>query len=467
MRKLINSSFISLVLLFIILIFDFGKDCKSQISQDSLGVIELDTNVSLGTRSDTIQTRGNNQRMPDVKEDDPRTYRYYRIETKLSNQPDRTQDLLNKLQEELYIPQDNRLNQLQITVNKSSPESDQWYVVIGDPEDVNSPSNSWNELTPDVQNLLTFWPARSGTKVNLEGSKINGWTVIDKPYKDIFKQVKRKTAFLPPKKFRDISSTEEYINPFLQAFGGPALGLPIKKSVGFSFLFGTPYSGPMETDLVSAGFDIIGISINITSRVKEFVAGTSGGDTDIVPANKFIANYNNIYAPHLGLEVDYVIPFLKILKVGLFTTIDSGDYDPPVRVLDTKTNTILPNNVISGNYFNWELRYPFLFFNSSISKVYFGQQFAEFHLGFLAREVYIDESLFDIRTDMTFGSSKRNFQWLIEAMVANIASSFARNSFAIGPSVRLGISDTGNFGLLTVLLNMRLKIGDYWEREVK
>ena len=53
-------------------------------------------------------------------------------------------------------------------------------------------------------------------------------------------------------------------------------------------------------------------------------------------------------------------------------------------------------------------------------------------------------------------------------MVSNIAEGFALNSFAIGPSVRLSKLDNGKFGLLSAFVNLRLKLGDYFdERETK
>jgi hypothetical protein len=53
-------------------------------------------------------------------------------------------------------------------------------------------------------------------------------------------------------------------------------------------------------------------------------------------------------------------------------------------------------------------------------------------------------------------------------MVSNIAEGFALNSFAIGPSLRLSKLDNNRFGLLTAFLNIRFKLGDFFdEREKK
>ncbi|MBS1518363.1 MAG: hypothetical protein JSS91_09790 [Bacteroidetes bacterium] len=400
--------------------------------------------------------------------DNPDSYKYYRIETKKDNENDTNiRRNLIKLEDELFVPDDFRRNQMEITVDKTDPEQAQWTVTLGDENAEDRIFGFWADISQPVRDMLDRWRG-NGTKVNLILKKITPWTIIDKPYKDMGREIKRKKAILAPQKFRDISSSEAYISPYFQAFGGEPLGIPIKGSVGLSFQFGTPYSGPMETDIIGASFNIAGISLGVTTRIKEFVQKRSSNDTAIVDANTLIANYNNLFAPHLGVEASIVLPFLKILKVGFFRTLDTldNDYDPPVRVKNSETGELMPNNVIKAkrDYVNAELRYPFTFFNSSFAKVYLAHSFDEYHMGFVAREVYIDESLFDVRTDVMFGNKNRNFQILVESMIANIGSSFARSSFAIGPSVRLGTKSNGNFGFISLLVNMRVKIGDFWER---
>lgn len=123
----------------------------------------------------------------------------------------------------------------------------------------------------------------------------------------------------------------------------------------------------------------------------------------------------------------------------------------------------MPNNIIRGNYTNFELRYPFRTFGSTRSKLYLAKKFGEMHLGFIGREMRLAGSLFDIRMDATFGSNKRNFQFLFETMIANLGEGFSLSSFAIGPSFRLGKKNDDKFGFLTILINMRLKIGDIYE----
>ena len=77
----------------------------------------------------------------------------------------------------------------------------------------------------------------------------------------------------PPARERDMLSTTAYISPYFQIFGGDPFGIPIKKSVGFDFQLGTPYSGPMETDIIGTSFHILGFKVGVTSRIQELVLG--------------------------------------------------------------------------------------------------------------------------------------------------------------------------------------------------
>lgn len=384
------------------------------------------------------------------KEDDPRTWRYFRILARAQDD-----SVFIKLQNELGI--DPKLESYILTVDILNPDPNLQTITIGDESSPDALRYLWSQLSRGVQNALINWTGSN--KENLNRKKITYSSV----FLDVFKRIKIKDAIAPPSKERDILSTTAYINPYLQAFGGDPLGVPIKKSVGFTFQFGTPYSGPMETDIVGSSFHILGLSVGITTRIKEFVLKRSGNDTNRVAPSQNLANYNNLFAPNIGLEFSYVVPFGNFFEIGYFTTIDSGDYDPPQRVYNTVTKQLMPNNVIKGNYTNFEFRYPFRTFGSTRSKLYLAKKFGEIHLGFLGREMRLAGSLFDVRMDATFGSSKRNFQFLFETMIANLGEGFSLSSFAIGPSIRLGKKNDDKFGFLTILINMRLKIGDIFE----
>ncbi len=388
------------------------------------------------------------------RDDDPRTWKYFRILARAQDD-----SVFIKLQDELNI--DPKLESYILVVNTLDPSPINQYVVIGDETSPDASRFLWSDLTKDVQQALLNWTGSN--KENLNKKKLNYASV----FLDVLKNIKIKNAISPPGRERDILSTTAYINPYLQAFGGDPLGVPIKKSVGFSFQFGTNYSGPMETDMVGTAFHILGLSVGITTRIKEFVLKRGGGDTSLVIPSHNLSNYNNLFAPTIGLEFSYVIPFGNFFELGFFSTIDSGDVDPPQRVLNTKTGALMPNNVIRGNYTNFEFRYPFRTFGSTRSKLYFAQKFGEMHLGFLGREMRLAGSQFDVRMDATFASSKRNFQFLFETMISNLGEGFALSSFAIGPSFRLGTNNDDKFGFLTILLNMRFKIGDFFEERLK
>lgn len=385
------------------------------------------------------------------KDDDPRTWKYFKILARAQDD-----SVFIKLQNELGI--DPKYESYILTVNILNPEPMLQTVTIGDESSPDALQFLWSQLSRGVQNALINWTGSN--KENLNRKRITYSSV----FLDVFKKIKLKDALAPPARERDILSTTAYINPYFQAFGGDPLGVPIKKSVGFAFQFGTPYSGPMETDIVGSSFHILGLTVGVTSRIKEFVLKRSGNiDTTRVTPSQNLANYNNLFAPHLGLEFSYVIPFGNFFEIGYFTTIDSGDVDPPQRVFNTVTKQLMPNNIIRGNYTNFELRYPFRTFGSTRSKLYLAKKFGEMHLGFIGREMRLAGSLFDIRMDATFGSNKRNFQFLFETMIANLGEGFSLSSFAIGPSFRLGKKNDDKFGFLTILINMRLKIGDIYE----
>lgn len=384
------------------------------------------------------------------KSDDPRTWKYFKI---LARAQDDTVFVV--LQDELNI--EPKLESYVLIVNILDPSPINQYVVIGDETSPDAIRFLWSDLSPEVQKGLLNWTGSN--KENLNKKKLDYGSV----FTNVVKKIKVKDFIGPPSRERDILSTTAYINPYFQIFGGDPLGIPFKRSIGFSMNLGTPYSGPLETDLVGAGFHILGFSLNVNSRIKELVLKrVSMGDTGFVTSSTNLANYNNIFAPLLSISYSYVVPFGNFFEFGFFNTIDTGTVDPPEKVLNTKTNAEMPNNVIRGNYFHYEFRYPFVLLGSTRSKVYFGQLFGERHLGFVGREMRLAGSTFDLRIDATF-KGRRNFQLLIEPIISDIGEGFSLTSFAIGPSFRLGTKPNNSFGILTVFLNMRLKIGDFFD----
>lgn len=393
----------------------------------------------------------------EINESDPRTFKYFKINANADDD-----SVFVQIQDEMAV--DPKLSSYTIIVNVSDPDPNNHYVVIGEETDATKIQMSWLQITKPVQQKLLNWSATN--KINLQQKKYNYVSV----FTEVIKNIKFKDVISPPKKEREILSTTAYINPFFNAFGSEPLGIPLKKSFGISLQLGTPYSGPLETDMVGANFHFIGAKIGITSMVKELVLKRGGGASDNSKQSTF-GNYNNIFAPLIGIQASYVIPFGNFLEVGYFAVIDSSSgYDPPIKVENRydplQQGRYMPNLVITNqSYFNWEFRYPIRTFGSSRAKIYFGQYLGEFHAGYLGRELRFAGSVFDLRMDYTFNSPSRNWQFLIEAYVANIGESFANSSFAIGPSIRITRGVDGTLGVVTALVNARFKLGDFYEEK--
>jgi hypothetical protein len=353
------------------------------------------------------------------------------------------------------------LGTITLCINLTDPKLQ--FITVGDENDPTSKSYSASQVPDSILSFMVQW--RGINKYNLSKVGYNYASVFVEAVKKI-----RLAEFLsPPKREIEIVNTVAYINQYLNFFGGDPLGIPIKRGFGFSFHLGTPYSGPLETDIIGGSFHMLGASIGVTTRIKEFVQKRSAGATKDEKESKF-ANYNNIFTPKLGLEINYVIPFGNFFQIGYFSTIDTGDYDPPLQIKsnDTATYKFMPNNVLTkGGYVNWEFRYPIRVFRSTRSKIYVAKYLGEVHAGFVGRELTLANSVFDVRINATFGSSKRNFQLLLEAYVSSIGEGFSLSSFAVGPSVRLTKSPDGGLGAVTVLVNARLKIGDFFDEFYK
>jgi len=394
----------------------------------------------------------------EINESDPRTFKYFKINANADDD-----SVFVQIQDEMAV--DPKLSSYTLIVNVSDPDPNNHYVVIGEETDASKIQMSWILIPKSIQQKLLNWAGTN--KINLQQKKYNYASV----FTEVLKNIKFKDLISPPKKEREILSTTAYINPFLNAFGADPLGIPLKKSFGFSFQLGTPYSGPLETDMVGANFHLLGARIGITSRIYEFVLSRGGSGGYQPSYTSTFGNYNNIFTPLIGIQASYVIPFGNFFEVGYFKSLDSGYYyDPPKLVLnkdDTlKNGRYMKNSVITNQgFFNWELRYPIRTFGSSRAKIYVGQYLGEFHAGYIGRELRFAGSVFDLRMNYTFPSQKRNWQFLIEAYVANIGESFANSGFAIGPSLRITKGPDGKVAVVTALVNARFKLGDFYEEK--
>jgi len=392
----------------------------------------------------------------EVNENDPKTFRYFRIDAGTDDD-----SVFVKVQDEMGV--DPKFSRYALIVNVSDADPNNHYIVIGEETDATKIQTSWSSITKEVQTKLLNWSAPN--KINLAKRKYNYVSV----FVDALRFIKVKEVISPPKKEREILSTTSYINPYLNFFGADALGIPLKKSFGFSFQLGTNYSGPLETDIIAANFHLLGAKVGIGTRIKELVRKRDAGATGSEKESTF-GNYNNTFMPKLSLQASYVIPFGNFLELGYFAVLDSGDYDPPLKVknnYDTLVNgPYMPNHVItSGGYFNWELRYPLRTFGSTRAKLYVAQALGEFHAGYIGRELRIAGSVFDLRMDYTFASSLRNWQFLWEAYVSNVAESFGMGAFALGPSIRITKGPNGPVAIVTAMINARLKIGDFYDEK--
>ncbi len=251
-------------------------------------------------------------------------------------------------------------------------------------------------FTPETRAKIATFPF----KINLEE---------DLHYGSVFSRVFEKiriNKIVGPATLAQISPGLHYINPFLQLFGGERFGVPIKKDIGISFGLGTPYSGPLETNLVEANFHILGFSGGAYSSVNAF--------TEIKQEN----NHNNLYGT-VGYQISYVLPFGNFFEIGYLESIS----EPTASDLEEFQRYDTPDyqaKIIDGSYFNWEFRYPISFFGSTRGKVYTAHYLDEWHIGYTGRELSLAGSTFDFRFDAMFNSDVRPNQYVFDIMVQKI-----------------------------------------------
>lgn len=386
----------------------------------------------------------------------PRTWNYFKI---LARAEDDSIYII--AQDDMGI--DPKLESYTLVINITDPNPQNQYVVLGDELDPSSQRFAWSQLSKKVQDGLKNWTGTN--KENLNQRKLDYASV----FLDVIRQIKIKEFVAPPKKERIIRNTTAYINPYFTLFGWERLGIPIKRSIGFTFGMGNKYAGPFESDQIAIGFNILGVSISYVTRVREMNTHALGTDS---VENKPWKQYNAIFTPPRGIELTYTIPLGNFLMFGVYseikeTGVPPGGGPPLYTFRNQVDSTVMPNNIITGTQLIGEFRYPFRMFGSTRTEFYVGYFANEINIGLFTRESRLVGSVFDFRVNATL-KKIRNFQLLIEIMVSNIAEGFALNSFAIGPSIRLSKLDNNRFGLLTSFLNIRFKLGDFFdEREKK
>lgn len=280
-------------------------------------------------------------------------------------------------------------------------------------------------------------------KINLE-EDIHFGSVFSRVIEKI-----RVSKLLDPPTLSQISPTLQYINPFIQLFGGERVGVPIKKDIGISMGLGTPYSGPLETNFIEANFHILGFFGGGFGRIDAF--------TDLRTTNI----HNNLYAT-AGFQLGYVIPFGNFFQVSYMKA--DKDISDKLSAFDQeyfhRGDTLgYKSLIIKGDYFNWEFRYPLSLLGSTRAKFYVARYLNEVHVGLTGRELSLAGSTFDFRFDAMFNSTVRQNQYVLDIFVQKIAESWGFSAFAIGPSVIFTKDNEGKFGAVSVFANFRFKIG--------
>lgn len=303
-------------------------------------------------------------------------------------------------------------------------------------------------LKPETRAKITTYPF----KLNLEET-IN--------YGSIFTRVIEKLRFnniLNPPTVFQISPTLGYINPYIQIMGGERFGIPLKKDIGLSIGFGTPYSGALETNYTEVSFHILGVRAGMFMSVDAM--------TELKSSN----NHNNLFVTD-GIQMAYTIPFGNFLEVGYLST--SSDFSASLlrKYLENtvnKDNIVLnPDGTIKyqpyllqGGFVNWEFRYPVKVLGAIRSKFYFASFIDELHAGFTGRELTLAGSVFDLRMDYMFNSPVRNNQFVMDISIQKIFDYWAYSSLAIGPSVIVTKLKDGGIGLSSIFVNFRIKVGN-------
>jgi hypothetical protein len=279
-------------------------------------------------------------------------------------------------------------------------------------------------------------------------------------YGSIFTSVLNKMRFekiLNPPTVYQISPTLGYINPYIQIFGGERFGIPLKKDIGISLGFGTPYSGALETNFIEANFHILGF--------RGGIYNSSDGFVELKSSN----NHNNLFVTQ-GIQFAYVIPFGNFLEVG-YTAATEDFSDTEIRKY--LYNTVNKDNIVlnpdgsikyqpyllEDSYVNFEFRYPVKIMAATRGKIYVAKYLDEWHAGFTGRELSLAGSVFDLRLDAMFSSPVRQPQYVIDLVIQKIFESWAYSAIAIGPSIILSNTKSGSFGATSLFLNIRVKVG--------
>jgi hypothetical protein len=298
-------------------------------------------------------------------------------------------------------------------------------------------------LNAETRALIMTYPF----KINLEETT---------NYGSVFTRVLEKirlSKFVKPPSVFQISSTLSYINPFIQLMGGERFGVSLKKDAGFTFGAETPYSGPLESNMVEANFHLLGFHAGIYSNIDAI--------TEIKSSN----NQNNVYFTK-GIQFGYVIPLGNFLELSYLESTQKFTESQRIRIAKRKGIIYGPDSTIKygayfveGSYINFELRYPVQIMGSTRGKFYGARYLNEWHIGYTGRELSLAGSTFDFRFDAMFDSPVRRNQLVFEVLVQKIMDYWGFSSFALGPSGTLTRLSDGSWGFSSIFFNIRVKIG--------
>jgi len=290
-------------------------------------------------------------------------------------------------------------------------------------------------FTPETRARIITYPF----KINLE-EEINYASVFTR----VFEKMRINKIISPPTKYQ-ISPSLQYINPFLQAMGGERFGMPLKQDIGFSLGIGTPYSGIFETNIIEMNFHLLG-------AFGGFINGVDGL-TNLKKEN----THNNLYTT-LGYQIGYVIPFGNFFQVSFIGILDEPT-ESQIGKFRQHDTLGYRAKILENSYFNWEFRYPISILASTRGKFYVARYLNEWHIGFTGREISLAGSTFDFRFDIMPHSDVRQPEYVFDILVQKIAESWGFSAFALGPSLVLSKTNTGDFGVIAIFLNARLKVG--------
>jgi len=302
-------------------------------------------------------------------------------------------------------------------------------------------------VKPETRARIITYPF----KLNLEETVHYG-SVFSK----VIETMRFKTILNPPTAYQ-ISPGLGYINSYVQVFGGERFGVPIKNAIGISVGFGTPYSGPLETNFAEVNFHILGARGGIFSSIDAFVE------------RKDVNNHNNLFVT-TGFQIAYVIPFGNFFEIGYLKSSEEFSEQQLRKYLNNsvnKDNIVLnPDGTIKyqpymlqGSFINWEFRYPVKFLGSTRSKIYCAKFIDELHIGYTGRELSVAGSVFDFRFDAMVSSPIRQPAYVVDIIIQKIFQGWAFSAIAIGPSAIFSDTKSGSIGVTSIFFNLRVKVG--------